>query len=99
MRRQPEGHAQRAIVQLLSHVGCLVWTLGTTRRRGDYHGTCQSPGLPDLIAHLPNGGGVLFVEVKAKGGRLRPSRKSSATPRWRVRRRGRRITSSAASTT
>ena len=72
MRRQPERAEQRAIVQLLSTVGCRVFVLGTTRPRGDFHGTCQSPGLCDLLAFLPNGGGVLFVEVKAKGGRLRP---------------------------
>jgi hypothetical protein len=75
MRRQPERAEQRAIVQLLAHVGCRTWTLGTTRRRGDYHGTNQSPGLPDIIAHLPDGGGVLFVEVKAPGGRLRPEQR------------------------
>lgn len=72
MRRQPERHEQRAIVQLLSTVGCRVFVLGTTRPRGDFHGTCQSPGLCDLLAFLPNGGGLLAIEVKAPGGRLRP---------------------------
>lgn len=75
MRRQPERHEQRAIVQLLSHVGCRVWPVGTTRRRGDYHGTMQARGLPDLIAHLPAGGGVLFVEVKAGRNTLRPEQR------------------------
>ena len=71
-RRQPERAEQRGIVRLLQHIGARCWVIGTTRRRGDYHGTMQTPGLPDLIAHLPRGQGVLFVEVKAKGGRLRP---------------------------
>lgn len=75
MRRQPERQEQRAIVQLLAHVGCSVWILGTTRPRGDFRGTCQSPGWPDVGAFLPNGGGFLWVEVKAPGGRLRPEQR------------------------
>ena len=71
-RRQPEAAEQRAIVQLLCALGCPVWTLGTHRRHGDYHGTMQSPSLPDLLAFLPRGMGLLCIEVKAKGGRLRP---------------------------
>ena len=71
-RRQPERYAQGAIVQLLRTVGCQVWTLGTTRRRGDHPGTMQSPGLPDLLAFLPRGMGLLVVEVKSPKGRLRP---------------------------
>jgi hypothetical protein len=27
--------------------------MGTTRRRGDYPGTMQTPGIPDLMAFLP----------------------------------------------
>jgi hypothetical protein len=75
-RRQPEAAEQRAIVQLLRVVGCQAWTLGTHRRRGDYQGTNQSPGLPDVLAFLPKGGGLLCVEVKAKGGRLRPEQET-----------------------
>jgi len=71
-RRQPERYAQGAIVQLLRTVGCQVWTLGTTRRRGDHPGTMQTPGLPDLLVHLPRGGGLLCIEVKSPKGRLRP---------------------------
>jgi len=71
-RRQPEKAIQAHIVRLLRHVGCAVYILGTHRRRGDYQGTMQSPGLPDLLAFLPRHLGVLFVEVKAPGGRLRP---------------------------
>ena len=72
MRRQPERAIQAQIVRLLRSVGCQVYVLGTTRRRGDYHGTMMSPGLPDLIAFLPRAIGVLFVEAKAPKGRLRP---------------------------
>jgi len=71
MRRHPERAEQAGIVKLLRAVGCDVWVLGTTRRRGDYQGTNQTPGAPDLIVLLPRDLGVLFVEVKAKGGRLR----------------------------
>lgn len=71
-RRQPEAAEQRAIVQLLRTIGCLVWPIGTHRRRGEYQGTMMAPGLPDILAHLPRGMGLLCVEVKAKGGRLRP---------------------------
>ena len=70
--RHPERAIQAAIVQLLRHVSAQVYTLGTTRRRGDYQGTCMSPGLPDCIALLPRDLGVLFVEVKSPTGRLRP---------------------------
>lgn len=73
MRRQPERAIQSRIVALLRSVGCAVWVLGTTRRRGDYQGTMQTPGLPDVLAFLPRSQGVLFVEAKAPGGRLRPA--------------------------
>lgn len=50
--RQRERSEQAAIVQLLRALGAKVYTLGTTRRRGDYQGTMQTPGLPDIIAFL-----------------------------------------------
>lgn len=73
--RVPEKTEQAHIVQLLRSVGAAVYVLGTHRRRGDYQGTCQTPGLPDLMAFVPSGSTVpprlLFVECKAAGGRLR----------------------------
>ena len=71
--RIPERVVQRQIVHLLRSVGAQVWVLGTTRRRGDYHGTMQTPGLPDLIASVK--GHMLMVECKAAGGRLRPEQR------------------------
>ena len=65
----PERVVQRQIVHLLQAIGAQVWVLGTTRRRGDYHGTMQTPGLPDLIASVK--GHMLMVECKAKGKGLR----------------------------
>lgn len=86
---QRERGEQAAIRHLLLSLGAKVYTLGTTRRRGDQHfGTMQSPGLPDLIAFLkfPPAASrlapiaeanalstrqLLFIEVKAAGGRMR----------------------------
>lgn len=84
--QQPEKAEQQHIVQLLRAIGCQVYVLGTHRRRGDYHGTMQTPGLPDVMAFLParrEAGGasalarqLLVVEAKAPGGRLRPDQKT-----------------------
>ena len=71
MRRYPERAIQRQVIRLLRGVGCGVYVIGTTRPRGDYQGTCQTPGLSDLLVFLPRGLGVLFAEVKAPGGRMR----------------------------
>ncbi len=67
--RVPERVVQQQIVHLLRSLGAQVWVLGTVRRRGDYHGTMMSPGLPDLIASVK--GRMLMVECKAKGKGLR----------------------------
>ena len=69
--RVPERVVQQQIVHLLRSLGAQVWVLGTTRRRGDYHGTMQTPGICDVVAFVPRAG-LLMVECKAKGGRLRP---------------------------
>ena len=68
--RVPEKAVQQQVVALLHKVGFRVWTIGTTRPNGDHRGTCQSPGLPDLLAF--GRGRLLVVEVKARGGTLRP---------------------------
>jgi hypothetical protein len=68
--RVSEKATQAAVVALLHKVGFRVWTIGTTRPNGDHRGTCQSPGLPDLLAF--GRGRLLVVEVKARGGVLRP---------------------------
>lgn len=78
--KHPERHEQNSIRGLLTSLGGTVFVLGTTRRKGDFHGTMQTPGLPDLIAFLPgrdNPGAhgamtLLVVECKSKTGRLRP---------------------------
>lgn len=78
-RRRPiarERSVQQQIVMLLRSLGSQVYTLGTTRRAGDYHGTMQTPGLPDVMAFLPargeRKGRLVMIEVKAPGGRARP---------------------------
>lgn len=72
--RIPEKLVQAQIRALLGSVGAAVYTLGTRRPRGDYQGTCQTPGIPDLLAFVPDRRqGVcrlLFIEAKATGGRL-----------------------------
>jgi len=65
-----EKDIQAAIVRLLRTLGFEVWTTGTTRRRGDYQGTCMTPGLPDVFAF--GRGRLLCVEVKKRGAPLRP---------------------------
>jgi len=75
--RVPEKTVQAHIVQLLRSLGGKVFVLGTRRRGGDYPGTMQSEGVPDLLAFLPSRaepGRQLFlvIECKARGGRLRP---------------------------
>lgn len=69
--RIPERVVQRQIVHLLRSVGAQVWVLGTVRPRGDTPGTRQTPGICDVVAFVPRAG-LLMVECKAKGGRLRP---------------------------
>lgn len=69
-RRQPEKVEQQHVVGLLRSLGCTVWVTGVRRRAGDYQGTMMTPGLPDVLAFLPRGLGLLFVEVKAARGRM-----------------------------
>jgi hypothetical protein len=49
--RIPEKVIQQQIVTLLRSIGAQVWVLGTRRKRGDYQGTMQTPGLPDCDLH------------------------------------------------
>lgn len=81
----PERVVQQQVVTLLRACGASVYVLGTRRPRGDYQGTRQSPGIPDLYALLPApklaGGGTptgVWIEVKRQGGRLRPEQASFA---------------------
>lgn len=84
--RVPEKAVQAAIVELLEALGGTVYVLGTKRRKGDYHGTMQTPGIPDLLAFLPQPPDVnsriearqLWVEVKAHGGKLRKEQREFA---------------------
>lgn len=64
---------QAHIVQLLTLLGGKVYVSGTVRRRGDFPGTMQSPGIPDLEVFLPPIDGkrrLLKIECKAIGGRV-----------------------------
>jgi hypothetical protein len=77
-RQQPERAEQAAIVKLLKLLGANVYVIGTVRRKGDYQGTCQTPGIPDLYCFLPrarhrrpvvHAPTALWIEVKAPNGR------------------------------
>lgn len=89
--RVPEKHVQQNIVQLLRSIGAAVYVIGRPPRKTTARmGTGQTPGIPDLLVHLPQGPTVktsvglkftmdaheLWIEVKAKGGRLRPEQAS-----------------------
>lgn len=69
--RVSERVVQAQIVALLRSLGAKVYVLGTVRRRGDYQGTMQSPGIADLLVFLR--GRQLWVECKAAGGRMSPA--------------------------
>lgn len=75
--RTPERVVQQQVVHLLRSVGGKVYILGTRRRKGDFMGTMQTSGLPDLCAFLPIRAPLLerwqflWIEVKSEGGTLR----------------------------
>lgn len=81
--RVPEKAEQAHIIQLLRSIGGRVYVIGGHRRRGDFQGTMQTEGIPDLMAFLPvralasgRARVFLFIECKAKGGRLRPEQEA-----------------------
>lgn len=83
-RQQPERAEQKAILDLLKLVHAEVWVLGTTRKRGDWQGTRQTPGICDVLAFIPRTNArawyeLVAIETKAPGGRL-----SSAQKRFRA---------------
>jgi hypothetical protein len=53
VRQQLEKTEQAAIVQLLRTIGASVYVIGTRRRKGDYQGTGNTAGVPDVYAVLP----------------------------------------------
>jgi len=70
---------QAHIIQVARTLGARVYVLGTTRRRGDYPGTMQTAGLPDLWMVWPHAwwtlpaGTGLWWEVKRVGGTRSPA--------------------------
>jgi hypothetical protein len=70
---QSEASFQRSVVQLARTLGWRVGHVHDSRRQiapGRFVGDTDAAGLPDLI--LVRGGRLLFVELKADKGRLRP---------------------------
>jgi len=79
-----EKQEQARIVELFRALRGTVYVSGTVRRAGDYPGTMQTPGIPDLAVFLPAPRAALvggdthvfaFVEVKRAGGRLGPAQR------------------------
>ena len=94
MRLRPpvrnEKSEQADCIKLLRMLGARVYVLGTVRRKGDYHGTMQTPGIADLEAWLPvplaKRRSILFprrllkMEVKrSKGSATTPDQKAYAS--------------------
>lgn len=48
-----EKNEQLGIRQLMLTLGATEYVLGTKRKKSDYHGTMQTPGIPDLQFFLP----------------------------------------------
>lgn len=74
-RVQREKVEQAHGVQLLRSLGAAVYVSGTHRKKGDFQGTMQTPGIPDVEAWLPGqrvqgARRLLKWEVKAGEGRL-----------------------------
>jgi hypothetical protein len=76
MRRAPQQREkveQAGIVKLCRSLGGRVYVLGTRRRRGDFQGTMQTPGIPDLCVFMPAPKPFyvqVWIECKAEGGHL-----------------------------
>lgn len=76
-----KGQAEQAAGRkLLLALGAKVYAIGTTRRRTDYQGTMQTPGMPDIKFFIqargasPRRRGVWW-ESKAGTGRLSPAQR------------------------
>jgi hypothetical protein len=81
--RPLEKAEQAGTIKLLTLLGADVYVIGTTRPRGrpcpscgtfvaEHAGTCQTPGMSDLVVFLPGARPrrVCFIEQKRPGGRL-----------------------------
>jgi hypothetical protein len=81
--RPLEKSEQAGTVKLLTLLGADVYVIGTTRPRGrpcpccgtfvaEHQGTCQTPGMADLVVFLPGPlpRRVCFIEQKRHGGIL-----------------------------
>jgi hypothetical protein len=65
-----EKHEQNDGVRLLRSLGAAVYVLGTKRRAGDYQGTMQTPGIPDVHFFIPCQDVVEFAFWEVKRSRL-----------------------------
>ena len=71
-----EKHEQAAGVGLLRYCQAAVYVSGTARRKGDYQGTNQTAGIPDVLALLPRNLGVLWWEAKSRRGKPSPEQEA-----------------------
>lgn len=63
-RAETEAEFQRAVIELATHAGWLVYHPYDSRR--------STPGFPDLTLVKPSDGRVIFAELKTARGKLRP---------------------------
>lgn len=73
--RVRETVVQGQIVRALRTIGAAVYEIGRPPHRDDaFRGLRQTPGVPDICAHMPEGPQrgphTLWIEVKAAGGKL-----------------------------
>ena len=67
MKRVPEKVVQKGVIALYEAFGCRVW------HHSEPRAALVSVGYPDLTIFCPRRKARWYFEVKAKGGKLRPS--------------------------
>lgn len=89
MTTRLERYEQADGLKLLLGLGGRVYVSGTVRREGDYQGTMQTPGIPDVEVYLPaprygrplvpgNTRRLLKWECKRPGGKPSPAQRDYA---------------------
>lgn len=88
MARVSEKTEQAHGVQLVRSIGGKAYVVGGHRRRGDYQGTMQSPGIPDVMFFLPQ---RRFATVDPGTGQLRADVTAPMFLFWEAKATGGRV--------